>query len=106
MPRAVALDLDGTLFNSAGTVTERTRTALRSFVSSGGVAMLAAAGILVAAGGGAAALLACVWQRWGRPAGLGGDSDAFWGLAILVWHHLIVKILRLFLRDRHPLSDN
>ena len=40
-PRAVALDLDGTLFNSTGTVTERTRAALRSFVGSGGIAMLA-----------------------------------------------------------------
>ena len=40
-PRAIALDLDGTLFTSSGQVSNETCTALRAFVEHGGVAMIA-----------------------------------------------------------------
>ena len=40
-PRAIALDLDGTLFNSAGDVSQLTCTALKTFVEQGGTAVLA-----------------------------------------------------------------
>ena len=40
-PRAIALDLDGTLFNSAGEVSQPTRRALRAYVEQGGAVVLA-----------------------------------------------------------------
>ena len=40
-PRAIALDLDGTLFNSAGDVSQLTCRALRTYVEQGGTAVLA-----------------------------------------------------------------
>mmetsp|Transcript_1237 Transcript_1237/g.3470 ORF Transcript_1237/g.3470 Transcript_1237/m.3470 type:complete len:327 (-) Transcript_1237:276-1256(-) len=40
-PRAIAIDLDGTLFTSDGTISQRTCDALSDFVRTGGIAMLA-----------------------------------------------------------------
>ena len=40
-PRAIALDLDGTLFNSAGEVSQPTRMALRAYAEQGGAVVLA-----------------------------------------------------------------
>lgn len=40
-PKAVALDVDGTLLTASGSVGDRTAKALNAFVSSGGLAVIA-----------------------------------------------------------------